>query len=104
LQAVKIKQFGGTGDEEDHWPSGSVGIPDCRTGGAARGSQYWPGAATQPSGLTNVTLARGTDLSDGTIPLQEGTDIVMTQITVVPVDGRDFAVYRFAHDVEVIVP
>jgi hypothetical protein len=63
-----------------------------------------PGAATQPSGLTNVTLARGTDLSDGTIPLQEGTDIVMTQITVVPVDGRDFAVYRFAHDVEVIVP
>jgi hypothetical protein len=63
-----------------------------------------PGAATQPSGLTNVTLAPGTDLSDGTIPLQEGTDIVMTQITVVPVDGRDFAVYRFAHDVEVIVP
>jgi len=43
-----------------------------------------PGAATPPSGLTNVTLARGTDLSNGTIPLQEGTDIVMTQITVVP--------------------
>jgi len=43
-----------------------------------------PGAATQPSGLTNVTLARGTDLSNGTIPLQEGTDILMTQITVLP--------------------
>jgi len=43
-----------------------------------------PGAATSPSGLTNVTLARGTDVSDGTIPLQVGTDVVMTQITVVP--------------------
>ena len=43
-----------------------------------------PGAATPPSGLTNVTLARGTDLSNGTIPLQEGTDVVMTEITVVP--------------------
>lgn len=43
-----------------------------------------PGAATQPSGLTSVTLARGSDLSDGTIPLQEGTDVVMTQITVIP--------------------
>ena len=43
-----------------------------------------PGAATPPSGLTNVTLARGTDLSDGTIPIQEGTDVVMAEITVVP--------------------
>ena len=40
--------------------------------------------ATPPSGLTNVPLARGTDVSDGTIPLQVGTDIVMTQITVDP--------------------
>lgn len=40
--------------------------------------------ATAPSGLTNVLLARGNDSSDGTIPLQVGTDIVMSQITVVP--------------------
>jgi quercetin dioxygenase-like cupin family protein len=40
--------------------------------------------ATPPSGLTNVPLARGTDLSNGTIPLQVGTDVAMAQITVVP--------------------
>jgi quercetin dioxygenase-like cupin family protein len=40
--------------------------------------------ATPPSGLTNVPLARGTDTSDGTIPLQVGTDVAMAQITVVP--------------------
>ena len=43
-----------------------------------------PGAATPPSGLTNVALARGTDQSHGTIPLQFGTDIAMSQITVDP--------------------
>jgi quercetin dioxygenase-like cupin family protein len=40
--------------------------------------------ATPPSGLTNVPLARGTNTSDGTIPLQVGTDVAMAQITVVP--------------------
>ena len=40
--------------------------------------------ATPPSGLTNTPLARGTDTSDGTIPLQFGTDVAMAQITVVP--------------------
>jgi len=40
--------------------------------------------ATPPSGLTNVPLGRGTDLSDGTLVFQEGTDVVMAQITVVP--------------------
>src|ERR671936_848249 len=40
--------------------------------------------ATPPSGLTNVPLARGTDVSDGTIPLQVGTDVAMAQITVLP--------------------
>jgi len=40
--------------------------------------------ATPPSGLTNVLLARGTDQSEGTLPIQEGTDIVMSQITVTP--------------------
>ena len=43
-----------------------------------------PGAATPPSGLTNVPLARGTNLSHGTIPLQFGTDVAMVQITVNP--------------------
>jgi quercetin dioxygenase-like cupin family protein len=43
-----------------------------------------PGSATPPSGLTNVTLARGSDLSEGTVPLKLGTDIVMSQITVNP--------------------
>ena len=38
--------------------------------------------ATPPSGLTNVPLARGTDVSKGTIPLQVGTDVAMAQITV----------------------
>ena len=40
--------------------------------------------ATPPSGLTNVPLARGTNVSHGTIPLQVGTDVAMAQITVDP--------------------
>jgi quercetin dioxygenase-like cupin family protein len=40
--------------------------------------------ATAPSGLVNVLLARGTDASEGTLPIQMGTDVVMTQITVDP--------------------
>ena len=43
-----------------------------------------PGAATPPSGLTQVVLARGNDVSNGTIPLQFGTDVAMVQITVDP--------------------
>src|SRR5438034_7252616 len=41
-----------------------------------------PGWATPPTGLVNILLARGNDASDGTLPLQVGTDIVMAQITV----------------------
>jgi hypothetical protein len=40
-----------------------------------------PSWATPPSGLTNIPLARGTDTSHGTIPLQFGTDVAMAQIT-----------------------
>jgi quercetin dioxygenase-like cupin family protein len=40
--------------------------------------------ATPSSGLTNLPLARGTNASDGTIPLQVGTDVAMVQITVDP--------------------
>ena len=43
-----------------------------------------PGAATPPSGLVQVPLARGTNASDGTIALQVGTDVAMAQITVDP--------------------
>jgi quercetin dioxygenase-like cupin family protein len=43
-----------------------------------------PGAATPPSGLVNVPLARGTDVSHGNLPLQFGTDVAMAQITVNP--------------------
>jgi quercetin dioxygenase-like cupin family protein len=38
--------------------------------------------ATPPIALTNVPLARGTNASDGTLPLQNGTDVAMAQITV----------------------
>ncbi len=43
-----------------------------------------PAVATPPSGLTNIPLARGTNTSNGTIPLQVGTDVAMAQITVDP--------------------
>jgi quercetin dioxygenase-like cupin family protein len=43
-----------------------------------------PGVATAPSQLTNVPLAVGVNTSDGTIPLQAGTDVAMAQITVNP--------------------
>ena len=32
----------------------------------------------------NIPLARGTNLSEGTIPLHSGTDVAMAQITVAP--------------------
>ena len=40
--------------------------------------------ATPPSMLMNIPLARGTNLSEGTIPLHSGTDVAMAQITVDP--------------------
>src|SRR5689334_24699100 len=40
--------------------------------------------ATPPAGLVQVPIARGTNVSNGTIPLQVGTDIAMAQITVDP--------------------
>ena len=43
-----------------------------------------PGAATQSSGFSSVSLARGTNHSSGTLPLQDGTDIVMSQNTFQP--------------------
>jgi quercetin dioxygenase-like cupin family protein len=43
-----------------------------------------PGGATPPAGFTSVPLALATNTSNGTIPLQAGTDIAMAQITVDP--------------------
>jgi quercetin dioxygenase-like cupin family protein len=40
--------------------------------------------ATPPVGLTNIPLARGSNISDGTIPLKAGSDVVIAQITVGP--------------------
>src|SRR5512140_1510693 len=41
-------------------------------------------APSPPPIFTQLPLARGTDVSDGTIPLQVGTDVAMAQITVNP--------------------
>ena len=43
-----------------------------------------PGAATPPVGFTSQLLGRGTYVSDGTLPLQQGQDIVVSKITVAP--------------------
>jgi len=59
------------------WALLSVGLAGVVTAVAVA-----PGGATPPSGLTNTPLARGTNASHGTIPLQFGTDVAMAQITV----------------------
>jgi quercetin dioxygenase-like cupin family protein len=43
-----------------------------------------PGAATPPAGFTSQLLGRGTYMSHGTLPLEQGSDIVVSKITVVP--------------------
>jgi len=43
-----------------------------------------PGSATAPVGVTNTTLARGTDMSDGTIPLKQGMDVVVAHNVFAP--------------------
>jgi len=48
------------------------------------GAAVFKARATPPSALVNVPLARGTNISEGTIPLQFGTDVAMAQITVAP--------------------
>ena len=61
------------------WALLSVGLA-----GAVAAITVATGGATPPSMLTNVPLARGTNVSHGTIPLQVGTDVAMAQITVDP--------------------
>ena len=59
------------------WALVSIGIA-----GAVMAMTALPGGATLPVGLTNTPLARGSNTSDGTIPLMVGSDVAMAQITV----------------------
>jgi len=43
-----------------------------------------PGAATPPVGFASQLLGRGTYMSHGTLPLEQGSDIVVSKITVSP--------------------
>jgi quercetin dioxygenase-like cupin family protein len=61
------------------WAVVSIGLA-----GVITAMTLTPGVATAPSGLTNIPLARGSNLSDGTIPLKAGTDVALAQITVSP--------------------
>jgi quercetin dioxygenase-like cupin family protein len=61
------------------WALMSVGLAGVLTAMAVA-----PSGATPPSGLTNIPLARGTNTSDGTIPLKAGSDVAVAQITVSP--------------------
>ena len=59
------------------WASASVllaGVVTAMTLGTS--------VATAPVGLTNIPLARGSNMSDGTIPLKAGSDVAIAQITV----------------------
>ena len=61
------------------WALMSVGLA-----GVVTAMTVAPSGATPPSGLTNIPLARGTNTSDGTIPLKAGSDVAVAQITVNP--------------------
>ena len=61
------------------WALVSVGLA-----GVVMAVTLAPGGATPPAGLTNTLLALGRNTSGGTIPLKEGTNIVVAQITVIP--------------------
>jgi quercetin dioxygenase-like cupin family protein len=65
------------------WPLLSVGLASVVTA-VTVAVTVAPSWATPPSGLTNTPLARGTNTSHGTIPLQFGTDVAMARITVDP--------------------
>jgi quercetin dioxygenase-like cupin family protein len=48
------------------------------------GANAIPGSATPPIGQTSVLLARGTDRSDGTLPIKEGLQVVVVQVSTPP--------------------
>jgi quercetin dioxygenase-like cupin family protein len=66
-------------DRAVRWALASVGLACVITAMTLATSE-----ATQPVGLTNIPLARGSNMSDGTIPLKAGADIAIAQITVGP--------------------
>lgn len=76
-------RFGGSMKRAVRWALLSVGLASVVTA-VTVAVTVAPSWATPPSGLTNIPLARGTDTSHGTIPLQFGTDVAMAQITVNP--------------------
>jgi quercetin dioxygenase-like cupin family protein len=43
-----------------------------------------PGAATPPIGQTSTIVARGTDMSDGTLPIKQGLQVVVVSVHTVP--------------------
>ena len=43
-----------------------------------------PGAATDPVGFSSTVVARGTDMSPGTLPITQGMDVVVSAITLAP--------------------
>jgi len=43
-----------------------------------------PGSATPAVGFTSEALGRGTYMSNGTLPFEQGLDVVVSRITVVP--------------------
>jgi quercetin dioxygenase-like cupin family protein len=43
-----------------------------------------PGAATPPIGQTSAIVARGTDTSDGTLPIKEGLQVVVVKVNTPP--------------------
>ena len=43
-----------------------------------------PGMATPPVGFSSQLVGRGTYMSHGTLPIEQGLDIVVSKITVVP--------------------
>jgi quercetin dioxygenase-like cupin family protein len=61
------------------WTMVSAGLA-----GVVTAASVTPSAATPPAGLTQALLARGTNVSNGTLPLQFGSDVAVAQITVQP--------------------
>jgi len=43
-----------------------------------------PGAATPTSGFSSIVVARGTNMSPGTLPITQGMDVVVSAITLAP--------------------
>ena len=48
------------------------------------GADAVTGTATPPSNVTSLTLGRGTDQSNGTIPIRQGMDVVVVQNVFAP--------------------